>query len=759
MSVTKFIDARFLQWDDVTPNQRYSKIINYDITRSPIENNSYQSKYVTESGKRWDRFAFFLKKRRWLKQSKFLQKAPWTINAIEFDMSDHFVSDEIFLDWERYLMVIKNDYSEMRVFRQLWVNEIDACTNTFSEDFSEWYFINISKYATPTQTTWPWQLIVDYFPFNKCLRSKFVVANWPKWASKKSWEKGIITNQLIWAEIITSFIDSDESFSTIEWWDYLTIYDWSFSTQTVWVSANNYSSNDIVNWLLLDAPFWWFSNVSVPNRSISTDSEGNVTEVLSWFSEETSEKSSPHKWKVFPDYGAILWFVTSDGIMMLNNPWPDSEWTEFTYEGNTHYYSILNKRQRQFTITALAQRWDSLVYIDGNQSILYHWLVWTQKAYFDPRNSTELDNDFDEIAVISWYLILIWRSRIRLINPLFLSLSQITFTYKLDIDNVWYFNKGSWAGSWGLLRIMCSDWFYRKIWVQTFSENAIVPQVEIDPVFYQSDIDALERDKQFVYISYDGRREYLVLTDMVDTQVLVRDFFWFKWIYEWSYLRHIDDENAWWWDWYTVEWTTDYWSEYKTLVQMNFWEFDYHVLKHLYMVKFSVWSDSSITRGNTLFRFWIDHWGWKHLTTYNELYRSEYISNIMSTKDVFGKTDIIKNLPIGIEIKWGNGITVDDKEFHTFSNDVNNWSNLDMSYTNDTNQYETKISKYWVIEFPINKDFNSVTLEVITNNKDNIVFWWFFVGYDVKDISETRIGDVMTQNDFSNSWMSWYWLT
>jgi hypothetical protein len=100
------------------------------------------------------------------------------------DETKYNITDATFLDGTRYLMAVSEDYSQMKIFKQLYVNDLESCANNEYESGFTGRFVNISNHSYMDDDAV--EQTVRYYPFNKCCDDKFTTAARGKGKKKQS---------------------------------------------------------------------------------------------------------------------------------------------------------------------------------------------------------------------------------------------------------------------------------------------------------------------------------------------------------------------------------------------------------------------------------------------------------------------------------------------------------------------------------------------------------------------------------------------
>lgn len=714
MANTQLLDWSILLWSDVSANQIYSKIINFDIVPAPQDNNLYQKDFFYDNDDFPDRFLAYLRTRRGLTEALTVR---WDSTAEEYlyiDLTTRNITDEQVIDWARYFFAVNENKTRMKILKQEAEHEIWDCWWIVSSRYNDWVILDITNNDG-----------LDYFPFSECTYDKFVQAVWPSGRVISEGDNGHIRNEIKWAEVFTYFSDDDQ---IMVWslWNFVFLYDWPFSTQALWISASE--GNDF----LMEWPFAWFSNVSLNINSSSLWQ--SIEEVANWL-RPSFEKSPRHKRKVFSDRWLIPYFATSDGIYMLNYSWTKPEETTSTYDGNTKWWS--------FIISWMLNINDSILFYDSKNNRLYHGLRGYQKTYFDPRNSIEVDQTFFSMWELSWYPVMIWPHSIKMYNPTFISWNQIDFRWWLNISEaVWVFWARSWSIDQWVLNRVGEDKLLRATILEVYWETNIVPKTEQVPCSYQTDINSCNRLEDTISILNTWRSLEIILSNGVGSIALVRDFFWRKNIYQNNVILGWDRKN------YYGKWmffrggTKDIEDPIKTVLERSVWDQDHKFIKQITSAKISFWYNSSITKGNTSIHIESASGNAKTIIDLKDLTTVNWVHLLMKAKD--GSNRIIK------DSSWFETINNDNWHWLT-KNDKNLSAELasfaSMSYwpTDDSN-YKTEkyLPKSVSAEFPLSLFSEVLRLSIISENWDLCETGGISILFEPMDINTSEFTNVHT---------------
>lgn len=746
-------------------NDVWHKIINYYPSSQSLLNNSYKSKI-----KVWDRETssqnfFALKKRPWFNKVKFYSWNSGETNLVEDNMSWREVTDEEVLDSYRYLFVVTKQRDKMRIYKQIWITP-DTCWNVSDDDVSVWKFVNISKY----EYTWDWSTqTINHFPFSKCVYDKFVMCDWVKWKVVGQWDCSLKT-EVVWNEIVHSF-DSD---SNIWWWswDYVFIYDWTYWWQVADV---------LTNWWSTAVIWWWRAglyNVGVPKQTNKTGANIDVMEITTVVEWSMSEIASGHKYKVFNNYWPILNFATADGIFHLHyDEWKPST-LNITY--NKYTYGVTNDWESPSlkTVTWLCHFDSNIVFLEKWKWMITAGLYWYNKFMFTSLNSKELWSDYTHIINFQWYMLLLWPSHTAVFNTIYRGDWILDFAYYVLSEKKGYFSKDSFDVDDGSLVMFTNT---NKLYTLSLEHTGNVSSDSDLSVWYSFnpvrsyqyhefvwEMMNLNRATDDVSISYEDWDMKICVSpkykdwQCVGTKIIMSDLqmkFWYQWFIKWMKV-YWKKHNVWYWESvFNLEWDKDDWQYYQTLAWMFFWEQTLFSPKKIDYIRMAIWSDSYITNYNTRWNIDILMEDWAQNFVYDQLWTTSYVQYIMKAKD-HGDWEIMFDLPIDIEVLWGNWVWLDLSMSATLENEMNEFFNYLPAWRWDSNiPNDVKVNKFGILEAGVWMICSSVYSEVVTTWSDSIELLWMFISSDYIEWYATKPDNTVIVKDRSFSWPSWKTLT
>ena len=753
-------------------NDRYTDIINYVPVKIPYYNDSFRTEFNQVEWESPDGAYISFIKRMW-----FDRISLWDWNTGETDLVEDtnpnkwMFTDCQFIEGARYMMAVYYDYSRMRIYKQISVWEIEWCGNYNNVDVATGNFVNITKYNGKY-----------YFPFSKCLYQKFVFSQFGRWKSTASWVNWRVRNELMWdyIEIQTIFYDP------IVWniwawpWDYMCLYDGNLATQVNYISSNGVSSVHspvVSDCLLMKYPFFWMYRVKVWDKTTTlTGTTASDTVVES--SDTLSEESSDQKRKVFSDYWDVLSFVTADGIFILNYSNVKPSETEFTYEGSTHFDTNFWSNPPTYIISSMASFDDSIYFIDIKSGRLLWWLQWVDKFYFDTRNAFEFGKNYTEVVSCWYVLLLIWDSKFSLVNPTQWANTDGTPDGTVDFwwfmvlnEDIWYYSRDSFFVEDTTFYIINSRW--RLFW-RTFTMyySKIIPAPQEIPLWYLSDLTVLRKWREDVSLYTASGDIFIFISEQKidnsqikwNTKVHLfssRSALRYKRMIPGVVLRWFKHNTRFGNNIYSHQWNKDYNSfsdsdqYFKTILKVQVGYENLNYTKNIAYTRTILWYNSYVTKWKTLVKHNIDLWWWHWELKYGDLWRDDYVTNIMKLRKTWNTGNDFKNYPIWIAMKWGNWVGLASPETRYLEEEFNAFN----SYypTNESISDELAdftVSKMSTFQINLNLPVDHMWIEYITFDDNALEIAWVLVGYTIDNINQVRLPNNATQQDSADSWPS-----
>lgn len=782
----QYLDYQLITKQSPWINDRYTDIINYMPVKIPYYNDSFKTLFTNwvyahnapQLHELQDSAYISLIKRLWFQRIKLYHWNTAETDLIEeTNNSERMFTDIKFLDWIRYMFAVSSDYTKMKIFKQISVTELEGCWNDSIEDVTSWHFVNITSY------NW-----YDYFPFSKCLFDKFVTTQSWKWQVVCQWDHWIVRNELLWDYLSIQTLFYDSVLWTPCWWpwDYLMLYDWSLATQINYISATWISSTHtptISNALLMSNPFFGMYKVKVGTRTTTVDSVWMITDDNTVNTSDTvSEESSEQKRKIFEDYWDVLSFVTADWIFLLNYSNTKPSESVFTYEWSTYYNTTNLTDPSRYIISSLEMHDDAMYYYDLKSGRLFWGLQWVSKFFFDTRNAYEFWRDYTDIVSVSWVLVMIWDWKMSMIKPKQVWEWIVTFSWFVPLsDRIWYFDKDSFCMEDWVLYVINSRWrlFW---WTFTSYYDVVTPKPQEIQVWYISDLTVLRKWREWVSLDVESWDIYIHIThqERIETDESDPDYnIKLKWntkeiIYNsWSQLRY-----KWMLCWVIIKWYKYdtwfgnniyhfYWNKdfnsytdtdeyYKTILKLQVW---YESLNYTKTIAFSrtlLWYNSYITNNNTIIKHNIDLW-WRHWELKNwDIWRDDYVTNIMKLWESGNTGTDFKNYPIWIAMSGWNWLWLITPEVRYLENEFSQRCTYPQTKDSSTDDKTTfTISKMSTFQINLNIPVDHMSIEYITYNDNALEIWWVLIWYTIDTINQVRISNESTLQDIWFSWPTW----
>jgi hypothetical protein len=607
-------------------------------------------------------------------------------------------------------MAVYSDWERMRIFKQIYVDNLESCANNEYESPFTWRFVNISNYTYIDNDGD--EQIINYYPFNKCCDDKFTIAARGKGKKKQSWDAGYMKVQTIWDNVFYYFYDSDDTINAAAW-DFLYINKWDLSWQIVPLSGS--TSIDWHQWVETIFAWTWV------NLQDSADF---------WL-------STPHWRTIYNWYGDILNFVTADWLMHLNYSYEKPSETEVTICWSMYTNTNNLASQPGFLISSmlLYKSMDAIALYDVSDWDVKFWLNWYLKFYFKATNQFYISNDFTDMVEFTGYLILMGPSRTWLSFPY--PDSEHPWVVKNQYRDIWdwYLTRWSRVSDSSTFIMANSTWLWAlgievSYWVSDINWFTINRTFQSWP--FSTDISHFSREQwDKMGMSMQNKQFKMFITNEEWTMI------WIKSI-EHNYRRqHIfgdrqikkfksgiyigDGIYGRWWD-----------EEIKTYLSFWFWDKTMLVPKLFHSLKLALGRDSRLTKGNTVLQITYTL-SWRTYTVnYWDRDTSFRIQEMMNLK-LSGNTDeVFREYGNEIEVsswQWHGKKTPDllwntnkIKAFKAFDPHVDNASWFEDEY---------KLANWSTIHTDLGSMGDMINFRLITKGKDNFEFYWAQIWYEL----------------------------
>lgn len=379
-------------------NDQFLDIVNYDEVNPYYYNSWYKENLDHVPDEKAQRARFGLTKMLpYKKISLRYREHPLNENnpgdLIEYNPTGWYeITDSIFVDGVRYLMVVYDDYTKMKIFKQIYVDDLLTCANNNYESPSIGKFVDISNYVYTNSGGTTTQLF--YYPFNRCCDAKFTVAARWKGKAKQAGTDWYMKVQQIWDDILYYFYDGWEIINA-EAGDYLYINVGALSWQIVPVSLS--TTIDWHQWI----------------QTIFARTGVNMQENSDFW------LSTPHGWVIYETYGDILHFVCSDWVMHLNFSNMIPAQTEVTSCWAMAANTNNNTNTPGFLISSMInfRPLDTIALYDIDDGDVKFWLSGFLKFYFKASNQFFVSKDYTDIVEFQDYIVMIWPSKTGISYP------------------------------------------------------------------------------------------------------------------------------------------------------------------------------------------------------------------------------------------------------------------------------------------------------------------------------------------------------
>jgi hypothetical protein len=731
-------------------NFNFHKIINSYPVNLPHMNAGYESVFWQNRRENGNKKWFALRKREWF--TKCFELEWWHIT----DIYSH--------QWVRYAMLVSDDWLKKRIFKQCYATVRYWCYTDTSD----------------TCCSWQWKEITST-PFSNypCVYDKFVPIKWPVWKNKHSSCRWVIANVLEWNTVRSVLYELDTNWNkipiTVDIWDWIYIYDNNWSTAVVWQSLQTSWYSVINQWLEFWEKFWSW----ITNKITDFNEEWWITEYKQQFV----------CFKIFKEYGNAFAFATSDGIQQWNNDSCDSlSDTEFTIFGETKFDSVWGTVFNPAYIKSMANVDGWLSYLTANGFLVNHYAAWITNSSFHWTSYSTISTIewWDVMLPVQDYVMLFGPNSVGIAYKTWLDSSGVyTWEFQKVLNDTWYFSRDAVLNFREQVYFVDQDAKFWRVNIKPYDTwlRSVRFQLDLDDMsmhWVNTDFRMMNR-KQWDHISlHKTWSEILVfMTDNRhnsaprNTKILIFDEelkFWHRWMICWIDIRHYANW-CWYWDeMFCNQWDTDNGSPIKQIISMNFWDTSMFTMKEMAFLKTALWYHSRITN-DTILKISVDTGWYKATKKIKHLHRTKYLWWLNKLrKSWMTDESMIERffhwLPTGIGVYSGNGVwLVEDvkheltKEFEQYCwyenvvtevvpcpcktnpeiSEHADWCTINpdrtQNFEDDTDQQYFTPSKYAVIKSNLWYQCHNMHIEFIANNKDEIEFIWFFIGWMFMDNS------------------------
>lgn len=728
-SQMQYYDGKFIteEWNLV-----YQNLINCVPVKPPYFNNSFRTLFTQGGGEKWDKKQFFVNKRKWFKKIKMYECPSEHGNELVESNDTWNVTDMIEYEWFRYFLVINDDKTQLRIYKQTNIPDISQCSNSCFNDIEEWHIVNITNYKGN-----------NYFPFAPCLFDRFVEITHGKWKTKDSGTEGVARSWRVDNSVFSCLYNDDGTPIAADAWDYIYITSgWPISGYLVQVAgrlADVDPSNGTVpdNALMVTPPGTWLPWLSLTGPSGSTANDAQISDI---------------HYTIFPKYGLTFHFVTADGIVHWGYDQDECSTSEYTINIDTS-----NKKISSFSVFD-----DSIAYMDQNTWILAIWWQWFMKFNFNPSLWIITHGLYTNIIEYMWYLVLAWPD-----NMWYFSYNRSTGASLIkSITNTnWYFTSWSFGSQDGNFFLIRKSKNFYQMWITTSAYTLPIWYFTFMNNFLNTDLGMLDRRSDECNLELFDDKFWIVMNDgSADSKILIHDQYYqlrYKWYITWCAITRV------------VEWVflgkgifkydgiTDNGNDITQIITMTWWDEWHTATKKIEYVKIpfgynSYMQETSAANqtGNCTFfsASADDSWRWYN-SVYGQLSRTDYVDNLMKLKfwpEIDNDTTgLIKHFPIWIDINgrlWVN----QDKTTSTLAEEFNQYHHFYDDYPNTDESDDPSVyyvAKMWVIKVPLASRWEVFTFELVARWNNNIEFGWFFIGFQYPDIDINRYENNLTLND------------
>ena len=683
----QYYDGRI--WWEV--NKVYSNLVNVEPYKSPRFQQWVLEDLQINSKEKWDKDFCFVKWRKWFKQIEIQSDFDW------YEIVD---SIELWAEREEFFMFVNYDRTKVKIWKKQWWTIVDISPSVFwfwnHLEFEKWLSEKMTKTYFPWWTTrslfvwWIWTVVVS--------------PTWVKWYTEDDWY------------YLTDDIVSNSSWNEFNSWDILPWdYIYLFETWEVWVVSIVENNKIKISWV-------WKMDIS-------------------W----TSPTKWPYKYMILSERVETFIFQTARWPLQYHNI--NNSNVQIFPAGSSYWWNI--------KISWMIVHQDNLYYIDKKSWRLYYWSHWIQQLVVWSNQFTDIWYKYHWLEDYQDYIVMYWEDNIWAAYWVRQEYKQNSTAFNLRrqdlFDHMWAWWEHALKSFPWWLQLIWKDWLLYALWIEATWSATWILKPTLQPQSYHivDDIARLNHDSDvrlfinWMNISiFINNKRYPINNNDKNTKILIYDYhhkFWYKWMIKWI---HINNQTyQWWyyWDWLREnKWDTDNWNDYKQIVSAIFWEWYSLTGKYITMAKFLIWQNCKYTKWQSEIKVRIDNWWRSRCIKYDDIWSSWYVSAVMDRHNWWN----IEELPDWTTITNGNWVpwTIVASLNSVFDSYENYESAME---TNLYYNYEEDLAKRWKIKLDIAEYADVVYIDIISQWKDNIDFWWFLLWFSQTDTDTERLNDTL----------------
>ena len=368
-----------------TPNAIYDEIVNFDVVKNPYKI-------------RKDQNSFFLRKRKWFKQS--FAWISWTC----VDIQDLYDMDCNWWEWRRYYYYV--NWTTHTIYkRQIWT--CDAPTS------------------------------VDSWTACDCQFQWFIKTDFVKWPKRKIFTTGTpTTDTTTWI-----IVNTDATWNYLNWGIYDTWDTWNYEWATSWIQMgdfvwfyHNWGSSNSIPWQVkritwYDASWYWWAStlrMSSPWSMVWTTFPNTDSDVWAAI--------FPERWDVLLYVGKDTWYMwasNAPAVKIIHSPHSidPSTWVQNDTDTITIIWPTIGEWGR--CVASMTEHWDDVLIHYSNWYTAFGW-GWYSKFYHSLESQFFFGKEIKSITSYRNFVLWFWDKRI-------VSAVKEWEDYTRDIlrDNLW----------------------------------------------------------------------------------------------------------------------------------------------------------------------------------------------------------------------------------------------------------------------------------------------------------------------------------
>lgn len=774
-------------------NTVVDEIINCMWVNTPHSYQWTRQQYFPRDIERGDKWQVFFRWRKWM-------KPVWEFN--DFDSFKREATDSIIIDNQRFFFVVRNDKARMQIRKQCWSVQTNGACEFWVGSVYDWTFVNITPLNENNEPYFDfnaccydkftlaqfckWKIVDQITDYTWVQRNHLVWNTIVSSVGRENW-------QILWWDVwnFVYVYDAKENFIP----PYALGIPWQARMITEKPALNEPS-----NYLRVEAPWvWLYDHTPI----VTTDQSWSWIITKEWNGNEPWEiiESRWVCFKIFEEYWDV--FVINTAKWPYHYHYDTCE----EYSGNfTKIAQLYDETAKRVFLDI--KNWNGqLVCLDSNW-IANQSAVWLNQALFIDQNDNNVWQVYTWLSDFGNYLLLTARDRIGILYRTeknyywwYKTKSQVL------LNNIWTWWRYSYANSeswfyfvsnnrryyWLSITYVNSDNLGNTFFTIDLKDYDKSIRTDLSWLLWFSAVDSW-KDECYMQVqdweimifinTEDEYSQNWVFQKYGNTKILIYDEvnkYWHK-----RYMKNMRIRwlkfDAWYWSKiYINEWYLDDWQTYPQVVKIPFGDQSSTSKKIVHHLIMSIWWTAKITNNNTILKITIVNQWWQYEMIFDQFERSERVKNMMKIYETWSSVvnnDLNKLIDTDIFNLWlfaGKAFWYQSPLHINTRNEINDffeyeniskrprqsesWCYPDEEHQ-DCNPYiyewEQKnvltsdpiktytLSKYWILQYPMNQQWDLFTFEFIARDWDILDLWWIKLWWEFGNQMFVNPNNVLT---------------